>query len=108
LNAKRVVLREAAERDIESATAFYVRRAGRPVGVRFLNEVDRSLTSIGASPSIGSPHYAHQLGLAGLRARLLRRFPFLIFYMEEHDHVDVWRVLHAQRDIPAELGGADE
>jgi toxin ParE1/3/4 len=76
--------------------------------VRFLNEVDRSLMSIGASPSILSPHFAHQLGVAGLRARLLRRFPFLIFYMEEHDHVDVWRVLHAQRDIPAELAHAGE
>jgi toxin ParE1/3/4 len=31
----------------------------------------------------------------------LRRFPYLIFYMEQADHIDVWRVLHGRRDIPA-------
>lgn len=39
----------------------------------------------------------------GLRSRSIARFPFLIFYMERDDHIDVWRVLHAQRDIPARL-----
>lgn len=29
------------------------------------------------------------------------RIPYLIFYMEQADHIDVWRVLHAERDIPA-------
>jgi toxin ParE1/3/4 len=29
--------------------------------------------------------------------------PYLIFYIDRDDHVDVWRVLHAQRDIPARL-----
>jgi toxin ParE1/3/4 len=24
-----------------------------------------------------------------------------VFYVERHDHIDVWRVLHGQRDIPA-------
>jgi toxin ParE1/3/4 len=24
-----------------------------------------------------------------------------VFYREQPDHIDVWRVLHAQRDIPA-------
>jgi toxin ParE1/3/4 len=24
-----------------------------------------------------------------------------VFYIERDDHIDVWRVLHAQRDIPA-------
>jgi toxin ParE1/3/4 len=27
-------------------------------------------------------------------------YPHLIFYIERDDHVDVWRVLHGQRDIP--------
>ena len=52
---------------------------------------------------MGSPRYAHQLAMSGLRTRLLRRFPFLIVYRDEHDHIDVWRVLHAQRDIPSQL-----
>jgi toxin ParE1/3/4 len=24
-----------------------------------------------------------------------------VFYVEREDHIDVWRVVHAQRDIPA-------
>ena len=31
----------------------------------------------------------------------LRRYPYFVFYVEREDHLDVWRVLHAQRDIPA-------
>ena len=25
----------------------------------------------------------------------------LVFYMKGRDHIDVWRVLHSRRDIPA-------
>jgi toxin ParE1/3/4 len=31
----------------------------------------------------------------------------LIFYVEKDDHVDVWRVLHGQRDIPASMREAE-
>jgi toxin ParE1/3/4 len=31
----------------------------------------------------------------------LTRFPFLVFYVERTDHIDVWRVLHGQRNVPA-------
>jgi toxin ParE1/3/4 len=60
---------------------------------------------IGARPGIGSPRYAHELGLPGLRVWPLRRFPYLIFYVERADHLDVWRVLHAQRDLPGWMSG---
>jgi toxin ParE1/3/4 len=36
-----------------------------------------------------------------LRSWPLTRFPYLVFYFERDDCVDVWRVLQAQRDIPA-------
>jgi toxin ParE1/3/4 len=31
----------------------------------------------------------------------VKRHPYLVFSLERQDHIDVWRVLHAQRDIPA-------
>nr|MEA2799523.1 toxin ParE1/3/4 [Phenylobacterium sp.] len=34
---------------------------------------------------------------------MARRYPYLIFYVERDSHVDVWRLLHAERDIPAWL-----
>ena len=33
----------------------------------------------------------------------LKRYPYLIFYLEQTDHIDVWRVLHAKTDIQAWL-----
>ena len=48
----------------------------------------------------------HELGVADRHAEgegaLLRTLvPYLVFYVERPDHIDVWRVLHSQRDIPA-------
>jgi toxin ParE1/3/4 len=45
--------------------------------------------------------YGHELDLPGLRSWALSRYPYLVSYVERPDHVDVWRVLHSQRDIPA-------
>lgn len=43
------------------------------------------------------------LNIPGLRFWPLTRFPYLVFYVERDDHIDIWRVLHEQRDIPAWL-----
>ena len=55
----------------------------------------------------GSPRFSYELGLPGLRAYALQRFPYLVFYVEREDFVDVWRVLHGHRDIPAWLSEQD-
>ena len=49
------------------------------------------------------PRHAHELNLPGLRSRPLQRYPCLVFYVERPNHIDIWRVLHDQRDIPAWL-----
>ena len=33
----------------------------------------------------------------------LKRYPYLVFYVEQDDHIDVWRVLTSHRDIPVWL-----
>lgn len=33
----------------------------------------------------------------------VRGYPYLIFYLERPDYLDVARVLHSARDIPARL-----
>jgi toxin ParE1/3/4 len=35
-----------------------------------------------------------------LRSWRLARCPYVVFYVERDDHLDVWRVLHARQDIP--------
>lgn len=48
------------------------------------------------------------INLLGLRFWALTRYPHLVFYIERDDHIDVWRVLHGRRDIPAWLHPQDE
>ena len=49
-----------------------------------------------------------ELNLPGLRSQKLKRYPYLVFFMAREDHVDVWRILHAQRDIPSWLQDSEE
>jgi len=69
----------------------------------FIEALERAYTHIGLHPATGSPRYAHELDLPGLRSWLLTGFPHLVFYIERGNHIDVWRVLHGQRDIPGWL-----
>jgi toxin ParE1/3/4 len=48
-----------------------------------------------------------QLNLPGLRFCPLKKYPHLVSYLERSDHIDVWRVLHGQRDIPASMREPD-
>jgi toxin ParE1/3/4 len=100
---KPVFLRPLAERDIEEAIQNYRREGGGPLAAKWAEAIESALRHIGAHPASGSPRYAAQLKLAGLRFWSVRRFPYLMFYVEHADHVDVWRVLHGARDLPAWL-----
>lgn len=33
--------------------------------------------------------------------------PYLVYYVEREDHVDVWRVLRSRRDVPAGMQEPD-
>jgi toxin ParE1/3/4 len=43
------------------------------------------------------------LNLPGLRHWSLGRYPYLVFYVEQPGYIEVWRVLHERRDIPAQM-----
>lgn len=101
MTAKPVVPRERARQDVEEAIDHDVREAGEQVAVRFVDGLEQAFAAIGRHPASGSPRHAHDLNLPGLRSRFVKRFPYLVFYIEREDHIDVWRVLHAMRDIPA-------
>lgn len=101
MTAKPVIPRQAALWDIDQAIAHYAAEAGEPVALAFIDALERAFRWIAQQPAAGSPRYAFELRLEGLRAWPLRRYPYLVFYIEREDHLDIWRVLHAQRDIPA-------
>ena len=67
----------------------------------FVDALEQAMSHISRHPASGSPRYAHELSIPGLRHWPLRKFPYLVFYMELSNRVEVWRVLHGPRDIPA-------
>ena len=101
MNHELVVLRERANRDAEEAVDYYLREAGEPTALRFADALERACARLGGHPAAGSSRYAHELGLPGLRVWPVKHYPYLLFYVERDDHVDVWRLLHAERDIAA-------
>jgi toxin ParE1/3/4 len=101
MKAKPVVPRLRAHRDVEDAVAYYLAEGAGSAALGFIDELEKAFTHIGRYPTTGSPRFAHELNLPGLRAWPLARYPYVVFYVEGGDHVDVWRVLHGQRDIPS-------
>jgi len=97
---KPIIPRELAIRDVNDAVDFYLADGSEKVALGFVDELEQAYAYIGRHPATGSPRYAHELNLPGLRSWSLRRYAYLIFYVERNDHVDVWRVLHSKRDIP--------
>lgn len=100
---KPVVLRAAAVADVESAIDWSPDEGSPAVASRFVDEVQAAYDHICRHSGTGSPRWAGALGLAGLRAWPLRRFPYLVFYFDNGARLDVWRVLHSSRDIPSWL-----
>ena len=98
---KAVVPRERAKRDAEEAIDYYLGENAPDAALGFVDALERAYSHIGRHPGSGSSRYAHELNLPGLRFWPLRKYSHLIFYVERSDHVDVWRILHGHRDIPA-------
>jgi toxin ParE1/3/4 len=100
MTVAKVHLRALARQDVEQAVDFYILEQAPQSAFDFIGEVERAFTHLAQFPATGSPRYAHELGLPGLRSWSLGRFPYTVFYMDQNGEVDVWRVLHQRTDIP--------
>jgi toxin ParE1/3/4 len=101
VTAKPIVPRELTNQDIDNAIAYYLSESTEQAVFGFIDTLEQAYTHISRHPATGSPRYAHELNLPGLRFWPLVHDPHLVFYIERPQHIDVWRVLHGQRDIPA-------
>ncbi len=106
MSAKPVVPREQAWRDVDEVLAHYLGEGAPDAALGFVDALQAAYTHIARQPGSGSPRYASELNVPGLRFWPLRRYPHLVFYVEQADHIDVWRILHGARDIPAWMQGA--
>ncbi|MDA0236619.1 MAG: type II toxin-antitoxin system RelE/ParE family toxin [Proteobacteria bacterium] len=107
MKLKPVVPREQANRDVDAAIAHDLEEVSPAVAVGFIDALERAYTHISRHPGKGSPRSGHELDLPDLRSWRLSRYPYLVFYVERADHIDVWRVLHGERDIPAWMQAPD-
>lgn len=74
MNSQPVIPRQQAHSDVDALQAAYA--------------------LIGARPETGLLRFAYELALTDLRSVGLKKYPYLVFYRQQADHSDVWRVLH--------------
>ena len=103
MKSKPIVPRCEANRDADEAIDHYLSEGAEQAALGFIDALEKAYAHTARRPATGSPRYAHALNIPGLRSWPLTRYPYLVFFMERENHIDVWRVLHGQRDIPAWL-----
>ncbi|MBI4740836.1 MAG: type II toxin-antitoxin system RelE/ParE family toxin [Betaproteobacteria bacterium] len=96
------VRRTKADEDIRRAIEGFLLAAPEAALV-FADSLGQACGHIRRDPGSGSPRYAHDLGLPGLKFWPCKPFPYLVFYMAIPKRVEIFRVLHAHRDIPPSL-----
>ena len=100
MKAKSVIPRALANQDVDEALVYSLAEGAAQAALGFIDALEQAYAHIGRHPAAGSPRYAHELQLPGLRSWPLKRHPYFVFYVERDDHVDLWRVLHGMRAIP--------
>ena len=103
MKKKPVIPRTLATRDVEKAIEYYLEEGAVDAALGFIDALETAYDHIARHPTSGSPRFGHELNLPDLRSWPLNTFPYLVFYRETADHIDVWRVLHQKRDIPSWL-----
>ena len=103
MTKKPVVLRERARRDVDEAVEHYLSESRSAVALAFIDALEEAFRRLVELPATGSPRYARELDIPGLRSWVVEGLPYLVFYVEREADIDVWRVLHTARDVPAWL-----
>lgn len=104
---KPVVRRRRAEDDIETAVTYYLNKAGADVAADFANQLEDSLIKITRQPNIGSPRFGHLVQIPELRHWPVKNFPYLVFYIEKENRIELARVLLSSMDIPSWLNNIE-
>ena len=87
----RAVEYTAGARDDLAAAVEWYEEAQPGLGVQFLDTVGATVAEIATQPALGAPVDE------ATRRRVLRRFPYVIFYRVAGDLITVAAVAHAKR-----------
>jgi len=108
MKQKPVVPRQLAHQDVDEAISYYLSEDAPKAALGFIDALESAYSHIARHPASGSTRYAHEVDIPGLRSWALKRFPYMVFYVEQDASIDVWRVLHESRDIPVWMREGDE
>ena len=102
MTVKPVVRLARADLDVLEAIDHCFGEAAHAVD-GFIDALEDAYRRLARDPGLGSPRYAHELDMPGLRHWRCRKFPCLVFYQDAGERILILRVLHAQRDIPQRM-----
>lgn len=94
----RVVYRETAAEDLRNAAQYYAEQE-QDLSLKFLDAVDEAAAFIADFPAAGSTRFSELLSLQKVRHHSLKVFPYIFFYVETADSIEVLRVLNTHQDI---------
>ncbi len=80
-------------------SSIFLAESGEAVTLILIDALEGAIRHNGERPEAGSPRYAHELDLIGLRFRAAGKYPYLVFYVEGEIEIVVWRVLHGAQYI---------
>lgn len=100
---KEVRWRQLATDDYFSIVAWYTDEAGDKVAERFIRSLRETEGRISRNPSLGPTSFTYGASKQATRYGAVDGFPYLVFYLNLDEHIEIVRVLHERRDIPGQL-----
>ena len=88
---KPVLFEQEALAELENAQAYYEKKLPG-LGSRFAETVENGLWAIRRFPAVHPPH-----GPSGLRKKVLRQFPYTLFFLEVEAVIWIVAVAHQRR-----------
>jgi toxin ParE1/3/4 len=100
---KVLVISPRAQVDVDEEAAYYQATDSLATAARFLDDLRHVFERLVEFPHLGTPWPTQNRQLTGLRRRLLPHFPYSVFYLPSKQAIEIVRVLHNNRDLPASL-----
>lgn len=104
----KVFTKRQAETDAADI-CLYIAQDNPQAAERFLTAIEETSQILSATSFIGSVRYFSHPELTGLRFFLIKDFEnYLLFYrtIEQEEVVEIVRIVHGARDLPALFGSA--
>ena len=100
---KALVIRPQAQADVDAEAAYYQASDTPLTATRFLEDLRHVFERLLHFPQLGRPWPTTNRELLGLRRWPLPHFPYAVFYLSTDTALEIVRVLHNSRDLPALL-----